>query len=135
MQTKTERYFYDSEEDKVYSLEELSRIYVELKEDGCIEDDETFSEWLNNCTSKNGSLDEISNNSLKDYVKEFYGKSYNDKPLMALDWETEMPICGWGINGMDDYIVVRDFYDMLYDVEGDPIAFAVLVMKKRRVKL
>lgn len=130
---QTERYFYDAEEDKVYTLAELSRIYVDIQQDGNTEA-ESFTDWLRNVTDKNGSLDEITDNSLKDYMKEFYGKWYNDKPLMALDWKTEMPICGWGINGMDDYIVVRDFYDMIYDVEEDPIAFAVLVMKKERVR-
>ena len=134
MQTRTERYFYDGEEDKVYSLMELSRMFVEFQEDGSIDADESFTDWLRNATDKNGSLDEITNDSIEDYAKRFYGKYHADLPLMALDWKTEMPISGWGINGMTDYIVVRDYYDMIYDINENAIAFAVLVMRKERVK-
>lgn len=135
MQTRTERYFYDGEEDKVYTLAELSRMFVDFQEDGSIEKDESFTDWLRNATDKNGSLDEITNDSIEDYAKRFYGKYHADLPLLAFDWETEKLINGWGISGMADYIVVRDYYDMIHDIDGNPIAYAVFVMKKKRVKL
>lgn len=134
MQTITGRYFYDVEDDKVYSLMELSRMFVEFQEDGSIEKDESFTDWLRNATDKNGSLDEITNNSLEDYATKFYSEYHAEMPLLAFDWNTEKLINGWGINGMADYIVVRDYCDMIHDIDERPIAYAVFVLKKKRVR-
>lgn len=124
---QTERYFYDAEEDKVYTLAELSRVFVDIQQDGNTEA-ESFTDWLRNATDKNGALDEITNDSLEDYANKFYSEYNGDLPLMALDWETEAPISTWGINGMQGFIVVRDYNDMIYDVHDRPVAYAVLVL-------
>ena len=47
-------FFYDENTDRLYTVDEIRSIYDEFKSDG-----ETFEEYLNNCTDKNGSLTAI----------------------------------------------------------------------------
>ena len=131
---QTERYFYDAEEDKVYTLAELSRIYVDIQQDGNTEA-ESFADWLRNVTDKNGSLDEITNNDLQGWLTyHSLHSSDADLPVIPMDWTTESPISTWGINGMQDFIVVREWNDYIYDVYDNPVAVGVFVMKPKPIR-
>lgn len=48
------RQFYDENTDRIIDMEEVKSLYEEFHEDG-----ETFAEFLNNATDKNGSLTEV----------------------------------------------------------------------------
>ena len=48
------RQFYDENTDSIIDMEEAKSLYAEYHEDG-----ETFPEWLNAVTDKNGSLTEV----------------------------------------------------------------------------
>ena len=53
-----ERIFYDENTDKIYTFSEVEKMYLEAKENNWLYEDETFCEWLNAVTDKNGSLTE-----------------------------------------------------------------------------
>lgn len=67
----TERMFLDLESGEILSLSELRSEYEDLYTSGEIETD-SFEEYLRNCLSKDGSLEEIQRyNSMDKFVKEF----------------------------------------------------------------
>lgn len=45
------KYYFDENTDSILTIDEVKAVYDECKEEG-----ETFAEYLNNCTDKNGSL-------------------------------------------------------------------------------
>lgn len=126
------RYFYCSEDDKVYDYAEIRREFdwmMELPENKYEREvyghENGFAEWLNNCTDKNGALTEITENHLKDYPH----KSKYGMPVVAIDWYTESPYISWGVgNAMERALVVRDYSDYIYDLFGNAIAEAVYVI-------
>lgn len=56
------RNFYDVDNDKCYTLEELKRIYQEEEHEKYID---TFEYYLNHITDKNGSCVELNMNEIK----------------------------------------------------------------------
>ena len=54
------RYFYHTDEEKIYKLSELEKLYNELVASGDInEAEESFKYYIDVCTDKNGALTEI----------------------------------------------------------------------------
>ena len=52
------KYYFDIESEMIYTHEDLEQIFHEFQEDGEIDTEETFSEYLNNSMAyNNGSLD------------------------------------------------------------------------------
>ena len=48
------KFYFDENTDRIYTIDEIRVFYEEFKDEG-----ETFAEYLNNCTDKNGSLTAI----------------------------------------------------------------------------
>ena len=123
---KKTRYFYCGEDmyDCVFTLEQLARQFDELKANGDTED-ESFSDWLNNATDKNGALDEITDRTLDKFPSK-----RNGLPIVAIDWKTGKP--DYIFPEMKDrYMVIDRYEDYIYDSDGEIIADAVYVVKKQ----
>ena len=57
------RYFYHTDEEKIYTLSELEKLYNELVASGDINtEEEPFYYYIDACTDKNGALTEIYGN-------------------------------------------------------------------------
>lgn len=57
------RYFYHTDEEKIYTLSELKKLYNELVASGDINaEEEPFHYYIDVCTDKNGTLIEIYGN-------------------------------------------------------------------------
>jgi hypothetical protein len=54
-----ERIFFDTEKKELIGENELRSDFVSMKEDGLIDANIKFGEYLNNCLSKNGFLEEV----------------------------------------------------------------------------
>ena len=61
-----QRYFYSFDYDKIYTLDDLRQDYDDDNDGG------SFEDYVENCqTRNNGTLDEITNNRLQDYLQEY----------------------------------------------------------------
>ena len=61
--------FFD-EEGKVWTLNQLKADFDELKANGEVEDDATFSDYIKDCTDKDGALTEITKADAERDLKE-----------------------------------------------------------------
>lgn len=70
--------YYNSDYEQIQTLEDLKKEFAELKADGSTES-ETFPEYLKNCTSKNGALEQINTHICDGYdIVHIIGGPYVD---------------------------------------------------------
>lgn len=123
---KRERYFYDREEEKVYTLSKLRDVYAQLKAenfDGDCYGVDTFEDWLRNATDKNGSLEEFTWYSIDYYVQNNF---HSKIPVVSFDYETKKHT--W-VYDQRKYIVVPDYHECIVDVDGEIVAYGIHVLK------
>ena len=119
------RYFYDSEEQTVYTLDELQKLFDEFKANGDT-DEECFSYWLGNATDKNGTLTEITYRTLERYVN----TRKSTLPIVAYDWNTSKMLDCICLEDFSDYIVADVTpWGLVTDIYGESVSEAVFVIR------
>lgn len=84
------RYFYHADEEKIYTLPELEKLYNELVASGDINPkEESFYYYIDACTDKNGALTEIYGNLTVIYAD----AEGNETSIVFDNYEEAFTVC------------------------------------------
>lgn len=94
------RYFYHTDEEKIYTLLELEKLYNELVISGDINKaEESFQYYIDVCTDKNGALTEIYGNLTVIYTD----AEGNEKSIIFDNYNDAFMVCNCLYNSLNCY--------------------------------
>ena len=96
------RYFYHTDEEKIYTFSELEKLYKKLVTSGDInEAEEPFQYYIDACTDKNGALTEIYGN-----LKVIYTDAEGNETSIIFDnYKDAFAVCDCLYNSLNCYNV------------------------------
>lgn len=114
------RYFWDTEDEKVYSENDLMGVFCDLMKDCPEYKTETFCDFLNNASGKNGSLVEIKKPLSADKVEEINSATLEFYNAMIRLYEAFGDVSEESFNDYlsDGYPFLNSLTDARYDVEA-----------------